>query len=217
MGQSVNYVWHKDTDLSSYDCVILPGGFSYGDYLRAGAIARFSPVMGAVQEFAAQGKLVFGICNGFQILCEAGLLPGVLMRNAHLQFRCQWVSLRVEIDATPFTNLAKRGDVLNVPISHGEGNFYADSQTLRELEANDQIVFRYCTDGGGITQDSNPNGSLSNIAGITNAQGNVLGMMPHPERCCEDVLGGVDGKVIFESLVNAISLKTPAGTGGTRG
>ena len=139
------------------------------------------------------------------------------MRNAHLQVRCQWVGLRVENDSTPFTNVAKPEDVLCVPISHGEGNYYADSQTLRELEANNQIVFRYCTDDGEITQDSNPNGSVSNIAGITNAQGNVLGMMPHPERCCEDVLGGVDGKVVFESLVNASSLKTPAGTGGTRG
>ena len=166
--QPVEYVWHKDTDLSSYDCVILPGGFSYGDYLRAGAIARFSPIMGAVEEFAEQGKLVLGICNGFQILCEAGLLPGALMRNAHLQFRCQWVHLRVDNASSAYSNAATEGQVLRIPISHGEGNYFADEVTLAEIEANSQVVFRYCTPEGDATDDANPNGSLSNIAGIIN-------------------------------------------------
>lgn len=201
--QQVEYVWHKDTDLSSFDCVILPGGFSYGDYLRCGAIARFSPVMGAVEEFANSGKLVFGICNGFQILCEAGLLPGVLRPNEHLQFRCQWVNLRVENRDTQFTNSAIVGDVLRVPISHGEGNYFAAPDTIAELEAANRVIFRYCNPQGEVTDESNPNGSLGNIAGIVNERGNVLGMMPHPERCCEDVLGGADGKVIFGSILTA--------------
>jgi phosphoribosylformylglycinamidine synthase len=199
--QPVEYVWHKDTDLSPYDCVILPGGFSYGDYLRTGAIARFSPVMGAVEEFAERGKYVLGICNGFQILCEAGLLPGALIRNAHLQFRCQWVHLRVENASTPFTSAAKEGQVLRIPISHGEGNYFADPDTIRQLEAEKRVVFRYCTPDGAVTPDANPNGSLENIAGIVNARGNVLGMMPHPERCCEELVGGADGRAIFESLL----------------
>ncbi|MBI4301590.1 MAG: phosphoribosylformylglycinamidine synthase subunit PurQ, partial [Chloroflexi bacterium] len=189
LGQRVDYVWHKDADLSPYDCLILPGGFSYGDYLRAGAIARFSPVMKAVADFAAQGKLVWGICNGFQILCEAGLLPGVLLRNNHLQYRCQWVHLRLENNHTPFTSLCRQGQVLRIPISHGEGNYYADADTMAELEANGQVVFRYATAEGEITEAANPNGALHNIAGIVNRQGNVLGMMPHPERCCEAILG----------------------------
>lgn len=201
--QPVNYVWHKETDLSAYDCVILPGGFSYGDYLRPGAIARFSPVMKAVEEFAEQGKLVLGICNGFQILCEAGLLPGVLMRNAHLQFRCQWTHLRVENASSSFTSAATAGQVLRIPISHGEGNYFADAGTISALEAENRVAFRYCTANGEVTDEANPNGSLGNIAGITNARGNVLGMMPHPERCCEGLLGGDDGKVIFESLIRA--------------
>ena len=209
--QPVEYVWHKDTDLSSYDCVILPGGFSYGDYLRCGAIARFSPVMGAVADFARQGKLVLGICNGFQILCEAGLLPGVLMRNAHLQFRCQWVHLRVENPSSAFTNTAAQGQVLRIPISHGEGNYFADPATIRELEANNRVIFRYCTPAGEVLQEANPNGSLGNIAGITNVEGNVLGMMPHPERCCEDLLGGTDGKAIFESVIGAALRGSAAG------
>ena len=201
--QPVDYIWHKETDLSAYDCVILPGGFSYGDYLRPGAIARFSPVMKAVEEFAEQGKLVLGICNGFQILCEAGLLPGVLMRNAHLQFRCQWTHLRVENASSSFTNAATVGQVLRVPISHGEGNYFADPATISALEAENRVAFRYCAANGEVTDEANPNGSLGNIAGITNARGNVLGMMPHPERCCEGLLGGEDGKVIFESLIRA--------------
>ncbi len=199
--QPVEYVWHKDTDLSRFDCVVLPGGFSYGDYLRAGAIARFSPVMAAVKGFAAQGRLVLGICNGFQVLCEAGLLPGALMRNAHLQFRCQWVHLRVESAASPFTSSASEGEVLRVPISHGEGNYFADPRTLAELEAEDRILFRYGSETGDVTDEANPNGSLGNIAGITNAQRNVMGMMPHPERCCEPIVGGADGRRIFESII----------------
>ena len=203
--QPVEYVWHKETDLSSYDCVILPGGFSYGDYLRTGAIARFSPVMREVEEFARRGKLVLGICNGFQTLCEAGLLPGVLIRNAHLQFRCQWVHLRVENPSSPFTVAASQGTVLRIPISHGEGNYYADPDTLDELEANNQVIFRYCTEGGAITEEANPNGSAGGIAGIVNRRGNVLGMMPHPERCCEDLLGGSDGRAIFESVIATVA------------
>lgn len=203
LGQQAHYIWHKDTDLSSYDCVILPGGFSYGDYLRPGAIARFSPVMSAVQKFAAEGGLVLGICNGFQILCEAGLLPGVLMPNNHLQYRCQWTHLRVEHTSVPFTSLCQQGQVWRIPISHYEGNYYADETTLAELEANNQIIFRYCTPSGQVTEEANPNGSLHNIAGIVNKQRNVLGMMPHPERACEEVLGGVDGRWIFQSLAAA--------------
>ena len=204
LDQPVEYVWHRDTDLSAFDCVILPGGFSYGDYLRTGAIARFSPVMGAVDDFARRGKLVAGICNGFQVLCEAGLLPGALIRNSHLQFRCEWVNLRVESGGTSFTNAAKEGQVLRVPISHGEGSYYADPDTIAELEDAGRVLFRYCDEDGDATPDANPNGSLANIAGITNARGNVLGMMPHPERCCESVLGGEDGKYIFESLINSL-------------
>ena len=201
LGQQAEYVWHKETDVSGYDCVVLPGGFSYGDYLRAGALARFSPVMGAVADFADRGGLVLGICNGFQVLCEAGLLPGALMRNAHLQFRCQWVNLRVENASTPFTNTTRPGQVLRIPISHGEGSYFADPETIGELEREGRVFFRYSTDGGEITDEANPNGSLGNIAGIASAGGNVLGMMPHPERCCEPLLGGEDGLHIFRSIV----------------
>lgn len=199
--QPVEYVWHKETDLSRFDCVILPGGFSYGDYLRAGAIARFSPIMNSVDEFAKDGGLVYGICNGFQVLCESGLLPGVLIRNSHLQFRCKWVNLRVESTASPYTTKALSGQVLQIPISHGEGNYYADDSTIRELEENGRVLFRYCDEDGEVTKSANPNGSLNNIAGITNAEGNVLGMMPHPERCCEEIVGGIDGRTIFESIL----------------
>lgn len=201
LSQEVDYIWHRETDLSGYDCVILPGGFSYGDYLRPGAIARFSPVMAAVQQFADRGGLVFGICNGFQVLCEAGMLPGVLMRNSHLQFRCQWGYLRVENNSLPFTNHCHKGQLLNIPISHYEGNYYADDATLSDLEKNNQIVFRYCSPSGEITKEANPNGSARNIAGIVNRKGNVLGMMPHPERSCENMLGGTDGIMIFQSLI----------------
>jgi phosphoribosylformylglycinamidine synthase len=207
----VEYIWHRDTDLSAYDCVVIPGGFSYGDYLRAGAIARFSPVMESVARFADAGGLVIGICNGFQVLCEAGLLPGVLMRNEHLQFRCQWVDLRVENADSPFTSVAAPGQVIRMPISHGEGNYFADPETLDELEANGRVAFRYAEPDGSITQASNPNGSARNIAGILNERGNVLGMMPHPEKACEDILGATGGLPIFQSILNALASPSTAG------
>jgi phosphoribosylformylglycinamidine synthase I len=207
LAQKVEYVWHKETDLSGLDCVILPGGFSYGDYLRPGAIARFSPVMAAVERFAAAGKLVIGICNGFQILCESGLLPGVLMQNNHLQYRCQWVHLRVENDSLPFTSKSRKGQVLRIPVSHYEGSYYADEATLAALEAEKRVAFRYCTASGEITDGANPNGSLNNIAGIVNKGGNVLGMMPHPERAAEAIVGGLDGNVIFESLIGEVTTR----------
>ncbi len=206
LGQEVDYLWHKETSLAGYDCVILPGGFSYGDYLRAGAIARFSPIMAAVKKHADAGGLVMGICNGFQILCESGLLPGVLMRNRHLQFRCQWVDLRTERAPTAFTKSCIPSQVLSVPISHGEGNYFADPATLAELEAKGRVVFRYCNERGEITPKSNPNGSINNIAGIVNAEGNVLGMMPHPERCCEPEVGGTDGIFIWRSILESVDV-----------
>jgi phosphoribosylformylglycinamidine synthase I len=201
LGQRADLVWHRQTDLSGYDCVVLPGGFSYGDYLRPGAIARFSPVMRAVAEHARRGRPVIGICNGFQILCEAHLLPGALLRNDHLQYRCQWVHIRVENERTPFTAACQRGQVLSMPISHGDGRYYADPETLALLEAEGRIVFRYCSPEGEATPAANPNGSLGNIAGIVNQGGNVLGMMPHPERACEALLGGEDGLAIWRSLL----------------
>ena len=202
--QPVEYIWHKETDLSSYDCVILPGGFSYGDYLRTGAIAQFSPVMRSVGQHAQSGKLVLGICNGFQVLCEAGMLPGALIRNMQLQFRCQWVHVRVENNTSPYTCLTSTGQVLRIPISHGEGNYFADPETLEQLETDGRILFRYCSQSGKLSSSANPNGSVDNIAGITNQEGNVLGMMPHPERCCEELIGGEDGRYIFESVLEAI-------------
>ena len=198
--EPVEYVWHKDDLSSSIDCVILPGGFSYGDYLRCGAIAKFSPVMESVVEFALNGGVVLGICNGFQILCETGLLPGVLMRNDNLQFRCEWVNLRVENTDSPFSSKMVDRQVVRIPISHGEGNYFASDSTLETMEDNGQILFRYSSDKGELLQSVNPNGSLNNIAGITNEEGNVLGMMPHPERCCDPILGGDDGLLIFESI-----------------
>ena len=204
LGQKASYVWHKDTELSGYDCVILPGGFSYGDYLRTGAIARFSPVMAAVEKFAAQGRPVIGICNGFQILCEAHLLPGILLQNSHLQYRCQWTYLKVENTSSPFTSKCGKGQVLKIPISHYEGNYFADAETIAELEAENRVIFRYGTPEGEVTDDANPNGSLHNIAGITNKKGNVLGMMPHPERSCESLLGSTDGNIIWESIIASI-------------
>jgi len=203
--QDVEYVWHKETDLSSYDCIIIPGGFSYGDYLRCGAMARFSPVMESIVDFVNQGRLVIGICNGFQILCEAGLLPGVLMRNNILQFRCQNVNIRVDNNSSLFTNKSVHKQVLQIPISHAQGNYFADEKTLDSLENSGQILFRYSEENGDITNESNPNGSLSNIAGIMNSKGNVLGMMPHPERCCEDEIGGTDGSIIFNSIFESLS------------
>ena len=198
--QEVEYVWHKDTQVSDFDCLILPGGFSYGDYLRCGAIARFSPVMDSVEKFAKNGGLVIGICNGFQILCESGLLPGVLRRNDHLQFRCEWVNLRVENTDSPFSSKMVDRQVVRIPISHGEGNYFASDSTLETMEDNGQILFRYSSNKGELLQSVNPNGSLNNIAGITNEEGNVLGMMPHPERCCDPIIGGDDGLLIFESI-----------------
>lgn len=205
LGQEVSYVWHKETDLSSYDCVVLPGGFSYGDYLRCGAIARFSPVMESVVDFAGRGGVVIGICNGFQVLCESGLLPGALLRNDSLEFRCEWVNLRVDNTDTAFTRNCESGQSLRVPISHGEGRYYAEESTLKTLEEEGRVLFRYCSDDGEVTRESNPNGSLNGIAGISNRQGNVLGMMPHPERCCEPVLGGTDGLYIFESVIESLA------------
>jgi phosphoribosylformylglycinamidine synthase subunit PurQ / glutaminase len=204
VGQPVDFVWHKETDLSGYDALLIPGGFSYGDYLRAGALARFSPVMEAVRNFAAEGKFVFGICNGFQILCEAGLLPGALIRNENLHFVCRHVRVRVENSGTPYTSELDTGEILSLPIAHAEGNYVCDEQTLDELEANGQIVFRYCDEDGEITKAANPNGAGSNIAGISNVDRNVLGMMPHPERACEELLGSNDGLGIFRSLNRAI-------------
>ena len=205
VGQPVDFVWHKETDLSSFDAVIVPGGFSYGDYLRCGALARFSPVMQAVKQFAADGKFVFGICNGFQILCEAGLLPGVLMRNAGLHFICKHVGLKLENPDTPFTSEVDPNKVLSIPIAHAEGNYTCDDETFARLEQNGQIVFRYCDEDGNVTAEANPNGARSNIAGICNERRNVLGMMPHPERACEELLGSNDGRDIFRSLAKAIA------------
>jgi phosphoribosylformylglycinamidine synthase len=204
LGQPVRFIDHRERRLDDLDLVILPGGFSYGDYLRCGAIARFAPVMEAVAAFAGRGGLVLGICNGFQVLQEARLLPGALLRNASCEFRCEWVNLRVEGPAGPFTGECRPGQVLRIPISHGEGNFYADAATLAALEANGQVAFRYCTGEGAVSAEANPNGSLHNIAGIVNAAGNVLGMMPHPERACETLLGSRDGLVIFESAIRAL-------------
>ncbi len=200
----VRFVDHREHRLDDLDLVILPGGFSYGDYLRCGAIARFAPVMEAVAAFADRGGLVLGICNGFQVLQEARILPGALLRNASCEFRCEWVNLRVEQTESAFTAACRPGQVLRIPISHGEGNFYADAATLAGLEANGQVVFRYASSDGRISEQVNPNGSLNNIAGIMNARGNVLGMMPHPERACETLLGGLDGLAIFESAVRAL-------------
>ena len=205
VGQPVDFVWHQETDLSGFDAIIVPGGFSYGDYLRAGALARFSPVMSSIGRFAEEGKFVFGICNGFQILCEAGLLPGALIRNANLHFVCRYVNLRVENASTPFTSELDPETVLSLPIAHAEGNYICDDATLETLKDNGQIVFKYCDANGEVTPSSNPNGAKSNIAGICNIDRNVLGMMPHPERACEDLLGSSDGLDIFRSLTKAIS------------
>ena len=206
VGQPVDFIWHQETDLSGYDAVIVPGGFSYGDYLRAGALAKFSPVMGAVKDFADEGKFVFGICNGFQILCEAGLLPGALRRNAGLHFICKHVNLRLENRNTPYTSEVSPDKVLSIPIAHAEGNYTCDDETYNTLTENGQIVFRYCDENGEVTDEANPNGARANIAGICNIDRNVLGMMPHPERACEEMLGSNDGRGIFQSLTKAIEL-----------
>ncbi len=201
-GASAEYVWHKETSLAGYDAMVLPGGFSYGDYLRCGAIARFSPIMPAVRAAAAEGKLVIGICNGFQILCEAGLLPGALVRNEKLHFVCRDTWLRVETAETPFTNRCAAGDILKIPVAHGEGRYTADTETLAELNANGQVVLRYTEANGQVSPAANPNGSMENIAGVCNAARNVFGLMPHPDRATEQRLGSEDGRVIFESMLN---------------
>ena len=201
LGQSVRMIWHKETSLKGLDAVVLPGGFSYGDYLRTGAIARFSPVMGAVKDFAKEGGAAIGICNGFQILLESGLLPGAMLRNRGLQYRCEHVHVRVEQTGTPFTSAARKGQVLTMPIGHGEGNYYAPTDMLDSLEANSQVVLRYTDPNGAVDDTWNPNGSVNEIAAVCNAARNVVGMMPHPERACEPLLGGVDGRMIFESVI----------------
>ena len=199
--KKVHFIWHKEENLSGYDCVILPGGFSYGDYLRTGAIAKFSPIMKSVDKFAKKGGLVIGICNGFQILLEAGLLPGVMLRNKTLNFICKFVNIRVENSSVPCTYLCQRGQVLSIPIAHLEGNYYVDDKTMKCLEENNQIVFRYCNERGELSDDSNPNGSKGSIAGICNREGNIIGMMPHPERASESILSSDDGRLIFESVI----------------
>jgi phosphoribosylformylglycinamidine synthase I len=204
MGQDARLIWHKEGSIGDVDVVILPGGFSYGDYLRCGAIARFSPVMKDVVRFANNGGLVIGICNGFQVLTEAGLLPGVLLRNKSLHFICKYLNLRVENTDTSFTNKCVKNEVLEIPIAHGEGNYYSDADTLKRLEDESRIVFRYCDEKGNVTDESNPNGSMNNIAGIINERGNVLGMMPHPERASDPVLKHTDGKKIFDSILNSV-------------
>lgn len=197
-------LWHKDHDLQGVDCVVLPGGFAYGDYLRVGAIARFSPLMQEVQAFARAGGRVIGICNGFQVLLELGLLPGAMLRNKNLKFLCQHVHIRVENARTDFTRAARKGQVLRIPIAHFDGNYYAPARTLKDLETNGQVVFRYCDAEGRVTDEANVNGSLHNIAGVRNAAGNVLGMMPHPERAAEALLGSTDGRTVFESLIHSL-------------
>jgi phosphoribosylformylglycinamidine synthase I len=214
LGQESRLIWHKESSLGDVDVVILPGGFSYGDYLRCGALARFSPIMKDVVRFAENGGVVLGICNGFQILVEAGLLPGVLLRNSSLKFACKYVLLRVENATTRFTSRCRKGDVLEIPIAHGDGNYFTDAETLKRLEDNGQIVFRYSERDGKITDKANPNGSLSNIAGVINEKGNVLGMMPHPERASDPVLGHTDGRKIFDSIIESFILARTTSSSG---
>jgi phosphoribosylformylglycinamidine synthase len=205
LGQDAEFIWHKETSLNGADVVILPGGFSHGDYLRTGAIARFSPVMTAVTEFASGGGPLLGICNGFQVLCEAHLLPGAMLRNRDLKFHCEHVWVRVEHTDTPFTSAATKGQVLSLPIAHGEGNYYADHDTIATLESTGRVIFRYSDATGQVTENSNPNGSAHSIAGICNEARNVVGLMPHPERACEPWLGSKDGLVVFDSVVGAFA------------
>ena len=205
LGQQAEFVWHKDTTLKGADAVILPGGFAHGDYLRTGAIARFSPIMPAVIDFARQGGPVLGICNGFQILLEAGLLSGAMLRNRDLQYHCEHIIVRVEQTDTPFTQRATKGQRLRLPIAHGEGNYYADPAVVAELEATGRVIFRYCDAQGEVTDAANPNGSVNNIAGICSERRNVVGLMPHPERACEGPLGSADGLVLLESVVTALA------------
>lgn len=204
IGEEAEYVWHEEEDLSPYQCIILPGGFSYGDYLRTGAMAKLSPVMRAVERFANEGGLVLGICNGFQILVEAGLLPGALLKNVNLHFICKFVNIRVENTDTPFTHLYKKGEVLRMPIAHYEGRYFAPPEVLSEVETSNRIVFRYCDERGNLSEEANPNGSLLAIAGIVNEKGNVLGLMPHPERCSEAILSSEDGLRLFQSIVRYV-------------
>ena len=204
LGYQAEYVWHRETSVDGFDAILLPGGFSYGDHLRCGAVAAHSPVMGAIKDFATDGGFVFGSCNGFQILCESGLLPGALIRNDHLEFRCSPATLRVENASTAFTSQYDDREVVSMPISHGEGNFQADDQTLAMLESDGRVVFRYVDERNEATIEANPNGSLNNIAGITNERGNVLGMMPHPERACESILGSIDGNPLWRSIGAAV-------------
>ena len=203
-GVRADYVWHKKTSLDGYDAIVLPGGFSYGDYLRCGAIARFSPIMASVVEEARSGKLVIGTCNGFQVLCEIGLLPGALVRNRALHFICELVTTRVEVPDSAFTHGCPQGSLLRLPIAHGEGCYFADETTLRELNEGRQIILRYATSEGRIEPSANPNGSVENIAGICNREGNVFGLMPHPDRACEERLGSADGVKIFQSMIETI-------------
>jgi len=205
LGAEAEVLWHKETDLKGVDCVIIPGGFAYGDYLRAGALAKFAPIMDPIRRHAASGGLVLGICNGFQVLTEVGLLPGALMRNAHLRFASRDIHLRTEETDTPFTCELTRGQVLRMPIAHGEGNYFAEPEMLDDLERNRQVIFRYCDTEGRTTNDSNPNGSARNIAGICNRERNVLGLMPHPERCAEALLGNADGFGVFKSIAAALA------------
>jgi len=206
LNREVKFIWHQETSLDDTDVIILPGGFSYGDYLRSGAIARFSPVMNAVTDFAKKGGIVIGICNGFQILLEAGLLPGAMMKNNSLKFICKFVNLKIANNDTPFTNKLEKDEIINIPIAHGDGNYFASEDTIKELQDNNQIVFQYCDKNGNISDEANPNGSLLNIAGIINKQKNVLGMMPHPERASDKVLGYTDGYKIFDSIINYFKL-----------
>ncbi len=210
LGHPARLLWHKEPSLGDADAVIVPGGFSYGDYLRTGAIARFSPVMEAVQRFAADGGLVLGICNGFQILCEAGLLPGALIRNRSLQFRCEHIFLKTATVDSPFTSRIPPDNLLRLPIAHGEGCYFADAETLASLKANNQVLWRYVNAAGETTEIANPNGSLDNIAGICNEKRNVAGLMPHPERASEAVLGSADGRLVFESMVHALASRQVA-------
>jgi phosphoribosylformylglycinamidine synthase subunit PurQ / glutaminase len=205
LGQTAEYIWHKDTDIRGADVVVLPGGFAHGDYLRTGAMARFSPIMPEVEAFAARGGPVLGICNGFQVLLESGLLPGAMLRNRNLKFLCEHVHIRVDQTDTAFTMACRRGQVLKIPIAHGEGNYFAEPDLLVRLEANGQIVFRYTNEAGQLSDAANPNGSVAAIAGLCNEARNIVGLMPHPERACESVLGSADGLVVFESAVAAIT------------
>jgi phosphoribosylformylglycinamidine synthase len=215
LGHHAEYIWHKDGDLQGADAVILPGGFAHGDYLRTGAMARFSPIMRAVERFAAGGGPVLGICNGFQVLLEAGLLPGAMLRNRALKFRCEHVHIRVEQTDTPFTAACRPGQVLRIPIAHGEGNYFAEPDVIARLEADRQIIFRYSDAGGNVVDGANPNGSKAAIAGLCNQARNVVGLMPHPERACESALGSIDGRAIFESAIAAVKTGTFGGSTGS--